>query len=877
MKDAGKILSDRERKDILNLYKTTTGEIKGSGAIRQNVSSGYALINRMAYLSEAALSSLGEIFINIAKSGPAQFSKGFVQSLELGFKTAFGDAHSKLITKHGLTVNEAWAEMRRFNVAVQQSISQIDNRLTGDVLENKTMQEISNKFFKVTLLDQWTRFVQTVSFASGKNAIERDIRTIALRGSRAATRRVNVAKGRLRELDIDIDDAVRWYNSGSNLDDSFYKNGLLNGAARYTNSVILQPNAMSNLKPLWHSSPNTSFLYGLLSYPTAFSNTVLKGGLKQLSKYPETVPSVAIAALLMLNTARFTNYVRTRGKSENKAPHEIYKDSVTRIGGFGIIYDQLERGRKNVQYTRNPFYYLGIPFGPFGTDAISLLDKKNPIEYTGKKVPFWTSADLIFGDDAAEEYSEMLKDWDKAFKELVVPERDFNNKGGIIDIPRAASEPDERIDKITGVPYNQQAGDAFTDILDREERTGLVFGGVLSTKLAGPLAKQIDNATSQIFETKIVNEASEDIRKVVPSLQKLNLSANDIDDIISSKVDNMLSIKPITQDKRLSVKDDIKINKDIAQSLYPIVTKHENLIDLGVDSSNINEELGSLINYTAMRILKDKNNSDTITEKGAKESAKNILAKIVKEDPTKLEDFKKMSKIIPPKNSILDVPEVDPVIRNESLEEMLKDSVVKTRVYRGITNMIDTDYEIGFAVPREMGVHVGNVGQANFILAKALSRKAEDLGIPARLEKDVPLQLAMKDYQDFFVEQGAIAEKLATKLGVDEIGTPPLAIKSGYINLKKPLKFDTDYGLWTSENLLTNFYDDVLFSLEDGLGRKLSKKELANLNKLKNEISDIRFKADEDQIEKMINPKLSTYVDIKERFEYSLMDKRIRI
>ena len=879
MKDAGKTLSAKERTDILKLYKITTGEMKSAFGDRAQTGFGlYTLLNRMAYLSESTLSSLGEIFINVSKAGLLQSSKGFAQALELGFKTAFGDAHSRLVTKNGLTVNEAWSELRRFNVAVDQSISQIDNRLTGDALDNKLFQNTSNKFFKLTLLDQWTRFVQTVSFASGKNAIQRDIRTIALRGSRASSRRVNTAKGRLRELDIDIDDAVRWYNSGANLDDAFYKNGLLNGAARYTNSVILQPNAMSNLKPLWHSHPNSNVLFGLLSYPTAFSNTVLKGGLKQLIKTPETAANVAIASLLMLNTARFTNYVRTRGESENKAPHEIYKDAVTRIGGFGIIVDQVERARNNVKYMKNPFYYLGIPFGPAGTDTVGLFDKQNIIEFAGKKVPFWTSADLIFGKDASTSYSDMLKEADKSFRDIIIPERDFNNKGGIINIPRAATEPDERVDKMTGIPYNEQAGDAFTDILDREKRTGLSFGGTLISKaLAGPLARQLDDATNHIFENKIINETSDNLRKVVPSLQKLNLSSANIDDIISSKVDNMLNVKPMKQDKRLSVKDDIKINKDIAQSLYPIVSKHENLIDLNIDTSNINtEELGSLINYTAMRVLKDKNYNDTITKKGAIESAKNILAKIIKEDPTKLKDFKKMSKIIPPKNSLLNPVKIDEVARKENLDEMLKDSVVKTRVYRGITNMIDTDYEIGFAVPREMGVHVGNIGQANFILAKALSRKAEDLGIPARLEKDVPLQLTLKDYQDFFVEQGAIAEKLAEKLGTDDIGTPPLAIKSGYINLKKPLKFDTDYGLWTSENLLTNFYEDVLFSLEDGLGRKLNKKELNNLNKLKDEISDIRFKADEDQIEKIMNPKLSTYIDIKERFEYSLMDKKFQ-
>ena len=34
-------------------------------------------------------------------------------------------------------------------------------------------------------------------------------------------------------------------------------------------------------------------------------------------------------------------------------------------------------------------------------------------------------------------------------------------KGGEVIVPNAPAEPDERIDKVTGEPYNQQAGSAL--------------------------------------------------------------------------------------------------------------------------------------------------------------------------------------------------------------------------------------------------------------------------------------------------------------------------------------------------------------------------------------------------------------------------------
>ena len=57
-------------------------------------------------------------------------------------------------------------------------------------------------------------------------------------------------------------------------------------------------------------------------------------------------------------------------------------------------------------------------------------------------------------------------------------------KGGeVLDVPNTApSEPDQRIDKMTGMPYDEQAGTAFTDEEDRQDplqRMGFGKGGAI--------------------------------------------------------------------------------------------------------------------------------------------------------------------------------------------------------------------------------------------------------------------------------------------------------------------------------------------------------------------------------------------------------------
>ena len=53
----------------------------------------------------------------------------------------------------------------------------------------------------------------------------------------------------------------------------------------------------------------------------------------------------------------------------------------------------------------------------------------------------------------------------------------FNKGGEVLDVPNAPVEPDQRIDKMTGQPYDQQAGTAFVDQEDPLRRLGFKGGG----------------------------------------------------------------------------------------------------------------------------------------------------------------------------------------------------------------------------------------------------------------------------------------------------------------------------------------------------------------------------------------------------------------
>lgn len=905
MAKAGKKMTASEKKDILKLYQLTTSE--GLNRFGDKVQTGvdaYSLMNRLAYLPLATLSSLTEVFINISKAGVVDSVKGFGTALNLGHKTITKDLHSNLISKHNLTANEAWREMKKFGIAMEQGADQIGNRLAGDDLVHEGMQKVSNKFFRINLLDQWTHFVQASSYATGKNMIERHLKDLASRGSQARTHKTDVYEGRLNELNIDIERGIQWVQNGSRKDDPFYQE-LLSGAARYTNGVIMQPTAMSNLKPMLHSDPQTSILFQLLGYPAAFTNTVLKGAAKDLIKSPvRNGAKIATAGLIMTETSRWLNYVRSHGRNEeNKSAAEIYGQAVARWGGNGAMLDTLQRARKSAMYSNSLIPYLTVGTGPLSGDVVSLA-QQGVIPTVGKKVPLYGAMGLVAGKDVEKAYTRNLREIDKKMKDKLIPEFPYSpvrfNKGGEVNVPRASFEPDERKDKVTGLPYNKQAGSAFMDELDEGKTLRLGFSlGTLVSKTTRPvtnrLSEIIDTYTGKIFDQKKVEEIGDEIEFEVesPMLEGGDLHNDNYDPDIPDESmfldeNEQLTvseyfearIQAILEEKN-SVKspEQQKLFDELNKKKTPEEQKIAEETELGlryqklrgyseesIENYNLANEIGEeidpeddityiidshirplketydlvtrdnykdipkdfdkyepLAEFVANDLLDNKGNRvEGVTINGLFEGAKQHIYKIISEgDEGVKEAVEVLSKAMPSARE-KDIPDLTGD-RVESLETFLKDSKVKTPIFRGISSYVNLDRDISFAMPREIGTHVGTEGQANSILARTV------LGSTKYLDEVFNRGgFTREDFHEIFEDEYNYKMLRMDEAFGDsgiEVAEAPLSMVKGYINIKNPLVVKEDAPTWSAEYFFTAGAVDLVDILEDNLGRRLTSEE----------------------------------------------------
>lgn len=900
MAKAGKTLNKNEKQDILKLYQLTTSEgLERFGGKAQTAVDGYSLMNRLAYLPLATLSSLTEVFINISKAGVVDSAKGFGTALNLAHKTITKDLHSELISKHGLTANEAWREMKSFGIAMEQGADQIGNRLAGDDLVHEGMQKVSNKFFRLNMLDQWTHFVQATSFSTGKSMIERHLKDLASRGSQARTHKVDVYEGRLNELNIDIEKGIQWVKNGSRKDDPFYEE-LLGGAARYTNGVIMQPTAMSNLKPMLHSDPQTSILFQLLGYPAAFTNTVLKGAAKDLIKAPvRNGAKIATAGLIMTESARWLNYVRSHGENEEyKTTSEIYAEAVARWGGNGAMLDTLQRAKKAAMYSDSLVPYLGLGTGPVVGDVLA-LSQQGVIPTVGKKVPTYGAWGILLGKDFQKEYVKSLREMDKDLKDTLIP--DFShrpsrfNKGGEVSIARAASEPDERIDKLTGLPYNQQAGSAFMDELDEGKnlRLGFALGTLVSKPakaVAGKFIDVLDGYTGSIFNSKTIQELGDEIEYEVempvlgggstfddpdmpsPSMFLDEADEEDLGEYLQAQIQAMLQEKTSVKTKEQKdafdklqkertpeereledleelglsfqtvrgysdesiqnldranelqdiVDPDGDINAQINLYLGPLKSKYDMITREGFeDVPKEFDKYDPLAEFIANDLLENRSRTvEGATINGLFKGARQHIYKIVSEGGKEM------------KEAVEVLSEAMPVARGEAaeitgdriknLEDFLKGSKVKEPIYRGVSSYVNLDRDISFALPREIGTHVGTVGQSNAILSRRLlgERYLDEVIGRDDLDRDF-FQNLFQEEHDFKMLQRQEAYNDADIQDVEA----PLSIQKGYVNIENPLVIESDDASWSAEHLFTAGASDLVDIIETNLGRRMTQEE----------------------------------------------------
>lgn len=462
---------------LKDLYNYTTG-VKGQintttwyGKLGQGFSDFITVTMQTALLPFSTLTSLAELGVPLLKAGPVKdglmaINRGVVDSASewwRGTKTSFGpyiqyigkefkqDPNIDIRSQNRQDLN---AFLTSLDSGSEDRIMAIYGQAVG-----KTATKAQNAFFKTIGLYDWTRFVQLVGYDLGKSIIYRNLKTIDdfNRGiiNNTNKNKINVTRlmDELRELDVDIDNGLKWLDRGAKHTDAFFMKDVRAGAVRYTDQVVMNPTAASAQKPLLHSRAGTKWIYGLTGFPTAFSNTVLRNVVRDLTRDGRTIAAggskfgavhTVAGALFMIQVAGVNHTIRTGGRYiEQYSKGDITAEELIMkwmpytglMGPFEMAY----RYDKATEYNSRIGAAIAAGIGPNLPDVIAytnIIWKNGGVaEIALKRAPFSGAYSSI----DPEGYKEALKYARELDKKSFVAERSSKkdepvlfSKGGIV-------------------------------------------------------------------------------------------------------------------------------------------------------------------------------------------------------------------------------------------------------------------------------------------------------------------------------------------------------------------------------------------------------------------------------------------------------------
>jgi ribonucleotide reductase beta subunit family protein with ferritin-like domain len=245
--------------------------------------------------------------------------------------------------------------------------------------------------------------------------------------------------------------------------------------------------------------------------------------------------------------------------------------------------------------------------------------------------------------------------------------------------------------------------------------------------------------------------------------------------------------------------------------------------------------------------LSKKPEGKLLTEEGIERYAQRYLQEL-EEDERLQGSLERILSSFPKQVSTTKIAkEVDSVLRQQSQEEFIKDSMVKAPVYRAVSEYQDLEYDIAFAVPREIGVHVGTEGQASQIALLSAGVEPEDF---AKISNKSTVDRA--EYNELF----------ANILKPDAAVT----VNKGFINIKKPLVLEdpeTIRAFDTFEADLIVFRPDddtpeLIDYIEDEIAEQAGKSTteiragLNKLNKLERILAELKSEVADDNYQQRI-------------------------
>ena len=522
-------------KGVGDVFKKVTGLETYQNSVFRNTkfgrgfSDGTKLVQQMAHLPFATISSITEPLILLSRANPGDVKEtaksigtSIVSEGKNTFKRLFDNlSRTQIGGKYGTPVfktgkkikgfkdidDETWSELYQTGLALEQAVMQRIEGLAGEALGNEKLRNIQQMFFKTNILTQWTKAVQLAAFTTGKRLIKQNAEQLyygkTLVGRKLTKQNKKYLINQLNELGIDENEALKWYKGsldkngkydinkargmngkGEIIQDrygnvtfntNFYSKDYLNAANRFTKEIILNPTTAEANRPLWFSHPASQFLVQFAGYPTAFNNTILKRFVNEGLNNPGTAREKTVAtAMLMTSVAYLGNELRSNGKAtidyetgETKPIYQIMGDAARRTGLYGPID---YASRFNSEFSRNSggiaaiIKAFGGPTVQDGVDA--LIYRKNLAEVGITNVPFYSAYDLIFGTGTKKNLRRIAAGRPKEKLKKFTPIK--YSKGGIVkNVPNVTDEPDEMINRNTGLPFNATS-EAAQDIEDRE-------------------------------------------------------------------------------------------------------------------------------------------------------------------------------------------------------------------------------------------------------------------------------------------------------------------------------------------------------------------------------------------------------------------------
>jgi len=522
----GKGLTAKDKKRIINLYKSVTGQVDyfDSGLI-QGFYDTTKLANAMAYLPLATLSSVTEAMIPLAKAPLNANIKGMQSAVTRGHKIFTTEINSILKEKHNMKPDEIVQEMNRVFIAVDEAMGDVTNRISGEGLQNEFLKKQARRFYRFNLLVPWTKTVQLASFSTGKDLIRDNLTKLnkfKTGGedilSEIAPMKIQKLRSELFDLGIDVEDGIRWLDAGAKQSDAFYNEQLVRGAGRFTNSIILPTARESARVPTYMTNPKIDIFTQFLRYPTVFGNTILKNFARDTINNPATnAPKVAAFVAMSTNVAKATNYWRTSEENRERmdSGEDAWRDTLKayqRVGLLGPI-EYGVRFTEALAYGQNPAIATANLGGPVLNDIVGMtLYNRGLLETVARKLPLIGTKNIFDRTvgDIMEEYTgfrdpytpiqkaakekdkkrrESFKDFasvlntreeeSKNFKSSFSPVfRSEFNKGGRVgyaeglgvskNVSDVKNEPENRVDPFTGQPYAIQS-QSLQPSLIREE------------------------------------------------------------------------------------------------------------------------------------------------------------------------------------------------------------------------------------------------------------------------------------------------------------------------------------------------------------------------------------------------------------------------